>query len=241
MNINQTSLTDTENLIMNTIWKYVEKKEKVNVSKVAEECFVSKATIIKLSKKLGYSGYSEMFYMMLASRKNDYSLPTNDIDALFSDDSQDLYIQMISELLRYYQNEKILVDSLGFCDAARDYIIQKLLVFNFNANFCYHFEAFSNPSFHSGLYIVLSESGARGEILEKMSRAKENGFNIIAFTTDNDSPVAKMAHTSIEIKSVRSGAHHYEPNLFTAKIMIFMEMVLSSYSKRFMSDEPKSK
>ncbi|MDF9825224.1 DNA-binding MurR/RpiR family transcriptional regulator [Breznakia sp. PF5-3] len=235
MNINQTSLTDTENLIMNTLWKYIDLKQKVNISIIADECFVSKATIIKLCKKLGYSGYSEMFYMLLASKKNSYSLEINDLGQLALDSTYNLYIQMISELLRYYKNDKILVDSLGFCDAARDYIIQKLLVFNFNANFCYHFEAFSNPSFHSGLYIVLSESGARGEILEKMTKAKENGFNIIAFTTDNNSPVAKMAHTSIQLKSKRVGKDHYEPNLFTAKILIFIEMVLSTYSKNFIN------
>ncbi|MDH6368169.1 MULTISPECIES: hypothetical protein [unclassified Breznakia] len=240
MNINKTNLNDTENLIMNTIWKYIEQNEKVNVVKIAEECFVSKATVIKLSKKLGYSGYSEMYYMMLASKKNQYSPEVFEISSLEKDGSNSQYIPNVAELLHYYRNDKILVDSLGYVDAARDYIIQKLLVFNFNANFCYHYEAFANTTFKKGLFIVMSNSGARGEILERIREAKENGFNVLVFSSDLNSPAGKLAHTSIQIDSIKSTKNHYKADFFTAKIIVFFEMVLEEYSKTFL-EKPNEK
>ncbi|OCN04893.1 hypothetical protein A4S06_09915 [Erysipelotrichaceae bacterium MTC7] len=236
MNINKTNLNDTENLIMNTIWKHIDKNEKVNVSQIAEECFVSNATIIKLSKKLGYSGYSEMYYMMLASKKSRYSPEVFAVSSLEKDGSNSEFIPMIAELLNYYSDGKVLVDSLGYVDAARDYIIQKLLVFNFNATFCYHYEAFANPTFKKGLYIVMSKSGARGEVLERIREAKENGFNVIAFTSDLESPAGKLAHTSIQIDSISSSKSSYKADFFTAKIIVFFEMVLEEYSKKYLEN-----
>jgi len=51
-------LTDLEEIILNKIHYYINKNEKVGINTLAQECFVSKASIIKLAKKIGYSGYS---------------------------------------------------------------------------------------------------------------------------------------------------------------------------------------
>lgn len=53
-------LTDLEKDITNAIHGHIVKGEKVSIDLIAKECFVSKASVVKLAKKLGYSGYSEM-------------------------------------------------------------------------------------------------------------------------------------------------------------------------------------
>ncbi|MFL0252970.1 MurR/RpiR family transcriptional regulator [Clostridium neuense] len=233
---NNVTLTELEKVILNKIQNYINKNEKVGIDIIAKECFVSKAAIIKLSKKLGYSGYSEMYYTILAAANNslklDFSSNSGDIcmNVPLKDD-----INILVEALREFKDKKIYLDSLGVCDSAREYYLQKLLIFGFDAASSYHYEAFKNNK--SGLYLFFSYSGYRAEIIEKVNEAIRNDFKVIAFTASKDSPLAKISHVTLEIGGVKSDREHYLPNLFTANLIILIELALSEYSKRYLSEK----
>lgn len=223
-------LTDLEETILNRIHHYINKKEKVGIDIIAKDCFVSKASIIKLSKKFGYSGYSEMYYTTIASTKNSLKL---DFPNLTNNDSLTRHINMLVELLREYREQKIYLDSLGFCDSAKEYFLQKLLIFGFDVASCYHFEAFTNSK--PGVYFFLSYSGSRAEIIEKVNVAIDNHFKVVAFTANKDSPLGKIAHTTVEVAGTKSDREYYVPNFFTANLIILLELTLSEYSRKYLS------
>jgi DNA-binding MurR/RpiR family transcriptional regulator len=229
------SLTELEKTILNRINYYINKDERVNLETITKDCFVSKGAVVKLAKKLGFSGYSEMYYVSLASRKKVFSADYSNMEKTFQNKQSQTYISMLSRLLWHYRNSKIYIDSLGICDTARDYYLQKLLIFNFNAVNCYHFEAFhvQNP----GLYIFLSYSGSNSIIIEKVKVAAENGFKVIALTANPDSPLAKLADSTIVVDGNRSDKENYQPNLFTANLIILFELVLSEYCKKYLRSE----
>ncbi|MBD7912491.1 MULTISPECIES: MurR/RpiR family transcriptional regulator [Clostridium] len=233
---NDVTLTELEKVILNKVQNYINKNEKVGIDIIAKECFVSKATIVKLSKKLGYSGYSEMYYTILAANNNSSKLD-------FFNNSSDMCmnehlkgdINILVEALREFKDKKIYLDSLGVCDSAREYYLQKLLIFGFDAASSYHYEAFKNNK--SGLYLFFSYSGYRAEIIEKVNEAIRNNFKVIAFTASKDSPLAKISHVTLEIAGIKSDREHYLPNLFTANLIILLELALSEYSKRYLSEK----
>ena len=123
-----TNLTELEKVILNKIHDHISRNERVGINTIAQECFVSKSAIVKLSKKLGYSGYSEMYYTTLSSTNNALKLDfSHDIVDTYKGDSLTIHINMLVELLKDYREKRIYLDSLGFCDSAKEYYLQKLL------------------------------------------------------------------------------------------------------------------
>lgn len=228
-------LTELEKTILNRINYYINQDKRVNIETIASDCFVSKGAVIKLSKKLGFSGYSEMYYVTLASRKKSSLVNFSGSMNEFKNNQFKMYIDMITEVLWHYRDSKIYIDSLGTCDAARDYYLQKLLVFGFNASTCYHYEAFHVDK--PGVYIFISFSGSNSIIIDKVKVAIENGFNVIALTSNPNSPLAKLANYTIIVDGIKTEKENYEPNLFTANLIILFELVLSNYSKQYLKRE----
>ena len=62
-------LTDIENDILHCINVKITNNIRVSLTDVANECHVAKSTVVKLSKKLGYSGFVEMYYQMSDKQK----------------------------------------------------------------------------------------------------------------------------------------------------------------------------
>ncbi|PJI08589.1 MULTISPECIES: MurR/RpiR family transcriptional regulator [Clostridium] len=232
---NNVVLTELEKVILNKIQNYINKNEKVGIDTIAKESFVSKSTIVKLSKKLGYSGYSEMYYTILASANNALKLDFSHNSDAFMNEHLKKDIDMLVETLRKYKDKKIYLDSLGVCDSAKEYYLQKLLIFGFDAASSYHYEAFKNNK--SGLYIFFSYSGYRAEIIEKVNEAIRNNFKVIAFTSNKDSPLAKISNITVEVAGTKSDREHYLPNFFTSNLIILLELALSEYSKKYLFKE----
>lgn len=225
--------TELEKNIMNKIHRYIQKNQKVGIETISKECFVSKGAIVKLAKKLGYSGYSEMYYMMMASNKNQKVTDFYEmIDIEKISPNQDS-IHMLVELLYRYRNEKIHLDSLGLCDVAREYYLQKLLMFGFHVVSSYHFSTFHKES--PGLFCFMSFSGSRVEIFDRINVARENGFQVLVLTAKGDSPLATIADHVIELSGERSDKKQYKPNFFVANLILLLEMALAEYSKRYLS------
>ncbi|KHD36666.1 RpiR family transcriptional regulator [Clostridium acetobutylicum] len=231
---NATILTELEKVILNKIQNYINKNEKVGIDIIAKECFVSKSAIIKLSKKLGYSGYSEMYYTILSTANNAQKLDFSNNSISVNDHLKE-NVDMLVEILRQFKDKKIYLDSLGLCDSAKEYYLQKLLIFGFDAASSYHYEAFRNNK--SGLYFFFSYSGYRAEIIEKVNEAISNDFTVVAFTSNKESPLAKIAHSTVEVSGVKSDMEHYLPNFFTSNLIILLELVLGEYSKRYLHKE----
>lgn len=82
----------------------------------------------------------------------------------------------------------------------------------------------------------MSYSGTRSEILEKVNVAKENGDYVVALTNNANSPLAKASHMVIEVNGIQSENKNYQPNLFTANLIILLEMALSNYSKKYLRE-----
>ena len=225
-------LTELEKTITSSIHQHILKDEKVSIDTIAGECFVSKAAIVKLAKKLGYSGYSEMYYILMSSSRTRRAADFSHIVELSSDDSRNASIQLFCDLLYQYRNDKIHLDSIGLCDAARDYYLQMLLIFGFDVVSSYHFASFHKEK--PGLFCFLSYSGTRSEIFDRVSAAINSNFQVLALTGNKDSPLGTTADYTIEVAGERTIPANYQPNLFTANLIILLEMVLMEYSKRYL-------
>ena len=63
-------LTEEEHRVIVSIVKHIENgARRVGIQQIADENFVSTSFIMKLCKRLGFGGYSELFYSLFAARK----------------------------------------------------------------------------------------------------------------------------------------------------------------------------
>lgn len=228
-------LTDLEKNVINRIHAHILEREKVSIDVIAKECFVSKGSIVKLAKKLGYSGYSEMYYILMSSNRNQKSADFSHMIPQNESDTAKAGIVLLTNLLKEYRGTKIHLDSIGLCDAARDYYLQKLLMFGFDVVSSYHFASFHKDS--PGLFCFMSFSGSRFEIFDRVHAAVDNGFKVLALTARKDSPLGTAADYTIEISGERAEENDYRPNFFTANLIILLEMALCEYSQKYMDKE----
>ena len=221
-----------KNTILLRLHYYINLNEKVSIDTLASECFVSKAAVVKLAKKLGYSGYSEMRYSMMEHQSKIFSVDCSSIMAPSENSALQQYVEKLCELLYENRKRKIYLDSLGICDSARDYYYSRLLMFGFDVVMSYHFATFhiSEP----GLFFFLSFSGSRAEKLEAMRIANDCGFTTVALTATGNSPMAREAVYAIEIEGVRTPLASYQPNLFVPNVIVLLELALSKYSELYL-------
>ena len=224
-------LTDLEKNVVNRIHTHILEGEKVSIDVIAKECFVSKGSIVKLAKKLGYRGYSEMYYILMSSNRNQKSADFSHIILPRENDAAIAGITLLADLLNEYRGAKIHLDSIGLCDAARDYYVQKLMIFGFDVASSYHFAAFHKTS--PGLFCFMSFSGSRVEIFDRVHAASDNGFKVLALTARKDSPLGTMADYTIEVAGERSELNDYRPDFFTANLISLLEMALCEYSEKY--------
>ena len=229
--MDKNNLTDLEKTILLRLHYYINLNEKVSIDTLASECFVSKAAIVKLAKKLGYSGFSEMRYSMMERQSRVFGVDCSSIMAPSENSALQEYVDKLCNLLHKFRKRKIYLDSLGICDAARDYYYSRLLMFGFDVVMSYHFATFhiSEP----GLFFFLSFSGSRPEKLEAMKIANACGFATVALTAVGNSPMAQEAVYSIEIEGIRTPLSSYQPNLFVPNVIVLLELALSKYSEMY--------
>ena len=61
-------LNETEHKVLSCILNAIEQGDtKINIRMIARQAYVSTTTVIKLAKKLGYPGYSDMIYSLTVS------------------------------------------------------------------------------------------------------------------------------------------------------------------------------
>ena len=151
-------LSEDEQKIITSIAAHLERGEKrVGIQQVATENFVSTATIVKMCKRLGFEGYSELYYYLSRQlngrdeRRNAENLKN------LIDNYSDTLIDDFCGLLKASRQEKMFTTGAGFSNIVGSYIAQRLsicgfMVFN-NVHFydymlfqdAHHLPASANP------------------------------------------------------------------------------------------------
>jgi DNA-binding MurR/RpiR family transcriptional regulator len=234
------NLNADETKIVTSIISHIEKgHRKIGVMQIANENFVSTAFIIRLCKKLGFDGYSELFYYLLKPRpataaKGDFCSP----QTLIYNYSNENF-RRFSEYLTQYKNRHAFVTGEGFANFVSDYMVQRLAICGFmifNGVHFYDFMMFRDhlrnalkgniePSF----MIAISQSGESKPVIEDAHRAKEHGFRLISFTRMETSTLADMSDVVFTVDPAKQNLIGRMPNLFFGKVVLAFEQMVAMH------------
>lgn len=229
MKMEQLKFTPTERTIYEVMLKAVRAQEKPTVATIAQSAGVVPSSVIKVAKKLGYPGWSEMYYTLSSTYTDEISLSFDNFDFL-SDRDTDAYIETLCEMLIRYHDDCILVSSVGDGEFAGEYLIHKLWMRGFIAMPYYkRLLEVEDAQSKTGVVFVINESGI--VLLNSCVEAKEKDYNIVSITSNRNSPLASNSHVTIELKNHKSSLQEYAPNFFTARVIVFIELLFVTYDE----------
>lgn len=221
-------LTETEIQVLSYILNHHQQVLNMAVRDVANENFTSAATVIKLSKKMGYTGYIDMVYRL------NFMIQNNRMNKKHSSDLTN-FINMIpqnkldqfTQLIRANQKNLILVSATGFSTPLAEYIERKLLVTGFRCIKTNAYEVFDKNKLDASLMIAISRSGETDTIVKVAKFAYENGVDIISFTGEQANQIGKISTLNIPILDDKTlDDRNLLANYFYARVIIVFEYLM---------------
>lgn len=221
----QNNLSDNEIVILNEIILRINKGiYKIPIREVANAAYVSTTSIVRLSKKLGYEGYSEMLYGLKIECTNtvEYNVKETIRSVLIIENSLAIVDELINDILSL-KYQRIHVIGIGYSGYVADYLRDKLLEMEY-------FVTTKSPldfeEEKSILVLFVSESGETNDLIFIEERCKQKDCKIYALTTNEKSTLCKNTENNIIIKSGRKRINKF-PDYFIGNSINLIESILA--------------
>ncbi|HEX4501615.1 MAG TPA: MurR/RpiR family transcriptional regulator [Scandinavium sp.] len=193
----EVKLSKTEITVLRCIQSDPEHCLREGIRSVAERCYSNPSSIIRLAKKLKFSGWLELVYFI----KFNITMPkldvTNDVDFMKIQPPERL-----PAMLQGLQQQRILIHGSGFSQLIAQYIYNKFLVIGVNASLAlwpdYEILEQKNATKFDAIWII-SKSGRSSSALNWVKALDGKEIDLICFTGDYQSPLAQAADTALII------------------------------------------
>mgnify|MGYP002512655847 CR=1 FL=1 len=222
-------LSDTETQILEYLLNHHKEVLSMAVRDVAAANYTSAATIIKLAKKMGYTGYIDMVYrlnFMITSKRRDRK-HTLELTG-FIDEIPDESLEMFGRLVETHRQGIIFVTATGFSTPLADYINRKLLVKGFKCIQTNAYGVYDSNQIGGSLVIAISKSGETDAIAKVIRYAVKNQMDVISFTGPQDNFIARSSTVNIPVPDDHAlDDRNVTANYFYARVMILFEYLMS--------------
>lgn len=181
--------------------------KKIGIREVAKQAFVSTASIVNMSKKMGFSGYSELVFSLQSP-----SVSANtDLTDLVTVEEQQLFTQ----LMTHYRDKRIMVLASGFSQNIANYMNETFNLYGFRATANSHLEFLRGTNEEDILLIIISNSGDTQRLVELAEIAQKHQMALIAFVGDKKSKVGDLATLTISTNTYSPKTlQSFTPNFF---------------------------
>lgn len=242
---NKNHLTKIEETILAYIINNIDNVKEIGVRGIAKQHYTSTTTIMNLSKKLGYSGFLDMYYNLYFKLKNknkhinrevpdDYfGVNVDEIMSLVDNVSINKFVDMLIE----NRNETIYTCGQGFSLFIAEYITRKLLVIGFNCILSEAYESYDVNPIKAKLFINVSKSGETDFLVDVTKSAKKNGIKVVSFTGQSENTIAKLSDVNFKIYDMHSiDDRNKLSNSFYGNVIILFEMLIGKYLEKIKID-----
>ena len=235
-------LSEDERKVITSITAHIERGEKrVGIQQIAAENYLSAASIVKMCKRLGFDGYSELYYHLSRQLLSTESGTEETLKCLIDNYSDGLIAQFCT-LLRDRHNGKIFTTGEGFSNIVGAYFVQRLSICGFMAFSNVHFYDYMIfQETHQGVVedenavmFAISQSGETEPVLNDVRHARKHGHKIVSFTRRGDSTLAQLSDLVFAVDGVKQTLAVSLPNLFFGHVILVFEELMA----RLFAPEP---
>ncbi|GEL67962.1 MurR/RpiR family transcriptional regulator [Marinilactibacillus psychrotolerans] len=233
-------LTSLEKAILQYFVAHIDTVQDMGVRAVASATYTSPASVIRLSKKLGYTGFTDMYYSLLPmikkaennSNTENETILSTDFKSLIKNCSYENTQQFIDNVLLLKQ-KYIFIYATGFSQIAAEYIYKKLLVLGRKAILASGSDSvgvFENNLDDIGAMIVVSKSGETEQVYRKLKKAVDAEIYTVAFTKETDNRIGLISDLNIQILDIHQlDDRNMLPNLFFPGVLLSFESIVEQY------------
>jgi len=195
-------LKKEEEELLNYIKLNLDNCLKMGIAKVAELNYTSAATIVRLAKKLGYTGYIDMIYSFKNKIDKKSILKINNETKYSVRNKSEINI-FINSLI----DQKIAVFGEDFSGIIGKYINNRLFSLGIESQFL---DCIDSKLFFEGIgksysaIILISNTGESKKCLDIIKNAKNSKkkYLIISFTGKNENSIVKNSDVSFNIEGI---------------------------------------
>ena len=233
------SLTDTERAVLEFLLTHIDEALKLGVRGVAKANFTSTSTVMRLSRKLGYNGFIEMYYKLLGAAGKGtpvYELNEGFLSHFAGDGnvSMENYRSLRLAAQRIHKTDQmVFIYGMGFSSMMAEYLAKKLLVLGIKCIFSDGADSigvFENNLEDIGVFIAFSRSGRSPYVLNRVKMAEENSVFTMGFTNDGASPLKEYCSCVIEVPDDNPlDDRNMKPTLFFSKTITTIELLIYEY------------
>ena len=233
------SLTDTERAVLEFLLTHIDEALKLGVRGVAKANFTSTSTVMRLSRKLGYNGFIEMYYKLLGPAGKGtpvYELNEGFLSHFAGDGnvSMENYRSLRLAAQRIHKTDQmVFIYGMGFSSMMAEYLAKKLLVLGIKCIFSDGADSigvFENNLEDIGVFIAFSRSGRSPYVLNRVKMAEENSVFTMGFTNDGASPLKEYCSCVIEVPDDNPlDDRNMKPTLFFSKTITMIELLIYEY------------
>ena len=209
---NQNKYTPTEKKVKQFIESNKTTMINQSITEIARNIGVSEAAITRFSQKAGFKGFNELKFLLAQEQLKQSNNAQNILDRLH-EDYKILLENTISlsdpEQIKLIKNQLLQAKRIKLYGIASSGLVAEELahrlyklglpVFAFREGHYMKMDGAVSTPTH--IAIGVSLSGVTLDVVEALKAAKENGAYTIAVTNFIDSPLSKIADTSIHIPS----------------------------------------
>ena len=232
-------LSEDEKKVITSITAHIERGEKrVGIQQIANENFLSTTTIVKMCKRLGFDGYSELYYYLSRQfASHGRGRGTESLKSLI-DNYSDALITRFCELLDGSRTAKLFTTGEGFSNIVGSYIAQRLSICGFMVFNNVHFydymlfrDAHHLPEEQDAppVMFAVSQSGETAPVLNDVRHARQNGHRIVTFTKRSDSTLARMSDIVFVVDGSKQTLAGSLPNTFFGHVILAFEELVAFY------------
>lgn len=256
MNNIYNELTEVDKKIADYINENKDLVSKLSVSELAEKSNVSSASIVRFSRKLGYSGFGELKIEVakdVISKSKDYSYVEKDGDMSVNNVVSKITnktIESITQTTELNELSKIEEAISGIVNSGTVYVFgvggsaliamdlqQKLLRINKPtvASIDTHTQLMVSSNLSSNdVAIAISYSGKSREVIKSIENAKDRGAKCISITKYGDNDLNKMCDINLFVPNIennlREGAISSRIAMLTLIDIIYISIVQSDFN-----------
>ncbi len=199
-------------------------EERVPIREVASSAYVSTTSIVRLAKKLGFDGFSELFYSLKYERVHSISLGMlGHCDRMLASRESVARLEQLASVLASRRYERIHIMGVGYSDLVARYFCDRLLENGF-------FAATKSPlDFRDDreyLIIFVSESGETKDLTFVQDRCSSRGVDDYVFTAEKSSTLGVNTERCILVER-RGCRASRDPDYFVVNCLTLIEGLIA--------------
>lgn len=238
--VSKNHLTKIEEKILIYIIDNIEIVKKIGVRGIAKKHYTSTSTIMNLSKKLGYSGFLDMYYNLFFTLKEKNTTDLNSKNSKYFGVNVNELLSLINynditkfiDLLTENKHEIIYTCGQGFSIPIIEYITKKLIVSGFKCILSDAYENYDVNSLNAKIIIAVSKSGETDFVVTAAKLAQKNEIKIVSFTGQTNNTLASLSYINFKIHDMHvMDDRNKLANSFYPNVLMLFELFLSQYLK----------